>query len=108
MESHKEQVMLRVQQAADAALEAAGEAAVDLVRERMQQGYDKPIRQTGALMADVQWAWLDGKRIRVGNTLPYAPRVHQERPYLRDAVEQGAPALEKVMQDSIGQRMKGR
>lgn len=94
------------------ALEALGNKAVDLIVDNMQNGYlganglPKPIRQTGALMADVQME-VDGDIVRVGNTLPYSKFVHdgtykmQGRPYISDALLRGAETLGETIVDEI-------
>lgn len=61
----------------EAALGAMGTAAVGMIVRQMQNGYGKPIRQTGNLMRDVQYEVYPERQItRVGNTLEYSIYVH--------------------------------
>lgn len=81
-----------------AALDAMGAKAVNLILYQMRQGYGKPIRQTGDLQRDVRYeVEASGKNtVDVGNTLKYAPFVHegtykmQGRPYIRSALSGSA------------------
>lgn len=94
----------------EAALDAMGTAAVGMIVRQMQDGYGKPIRQTGDLMRDVQYETIAGKQVtRVGSTLDYAPFVHDGtsrmpgRPYITDGLsgkseklgQAAAPHLQK-------------
>ena len=73
------------------ALAAMGETAVDLIRDNMEHGYSKPVRDTGTLIADVQ-SRVNGDVVEVGNTLHYAGYVHDGtykmagRKYITDAL----------------------
>lgn len=76
-----------------AALTAMGQMGVYLTVKNMQEGYGKPIRQTGDLMRDVSFLTNVTKRtVTIGNSLEYAPWVHdgtrkmKARAYLRDAL----------------------
>lgn len=93
-----------------AALEAMGIKAENLILRQMRQGYSKPIRQTGDLMRDVQYEVEEGLRqVRVGNTLHYAPYVHEGtykmkgRPYIQDGLtgESHAKQLQKVAEENL-------
>ena len=68
----KRQIMARM----PGALEAMGSEAVSMVVAQMESGYGRPIRQTGALMADVS-SQVSGDKVEVGNTLHYALYVHE-------------------------------
>lgn len=75
------------------ALYALGTACVGAIVRQMDTGYGSPIRRTGNLMRDVQYEINRGEqRVRVGNTLYYAPYVHDGtckmagRPYISDAL----------------------
>lgn len=95
-----------------AALAALGDKAVELIVDNMERGYlganglPHPIRQTGALIADVQ-SEVVGDVVQVGNTLHYSRFVHdgtykmQGRPYITDALTNGAEALGEVVADEI-------
>ena len=103
------------------ALMAIGTEAVALIRAQMESGYGKPIRDTGNLMRDVQFAVENSEpnSVDVGNTLEYAKYVHDGhnghsirlkdgswitlpggytpgRPYLKDALLNGTSRLENV------------
>jgi hypothetical protein len=73
------------------ALDAMGVKGVNLILWQMRQGYGKPIRQTGDLQRDVQYA-VEGNELIWGNTLDYSIFVHegtrkmQARHYMRDAL----------------------
>lgn len=76
-----------------AALTAMGIKGQNLVLHQMQQGYGKPIRQTGDLQRDVSFEVDEGRRVvKIGNTLYYAPFVHDGtskmagRPYIYDGL----------------------
>ena len=58
------------------ALDAMGIKGVNLILWQMRQGYGKPIRQTGDLQRDVQYA-VDGNELIWGNTLEYSLYVHE-------------------------------
>ena len=80
------------------AVRAMGASAVQAVRARMLTGYAQPVYATGALHADVR-CHAEGASAIVGNTLPYAPMVHDgtarmaARPYLQDGLPGGAEAM---------------
>lgn len=89
-----------------AALAAMGIEAVGLTVTQMQSGYGKPIRQTGDLMRDVN-SEVDGDVVNVGNSLGYAPFVHEGtsklhgRPYLKDAIMNGQDRLKQVAENEL-------
>ena len=58
------------------ALDAMGLKGVNLIIWQMRQGYGKPIRQTGDLQRDVQYA-VEGNELILGNTLEYSLYVHE-------------------------------
>lgn len=100
MISRAEEAVAAVFARAPEAVAAMGEAAVALVRAQML-ACQPPIKRTGALMADVRFA-QDGARGEVGNTLVYAPLVHDgttrlpARPYLTQALLSGVPRLKSA------------
>ena len=77
------------------------ETAVGAIRAQMESGYGRPIRRTGALMADVHAAAAP-EGARVGNSLAYAPLVHSARPYLADAMAGCAAALQAAAGPLLG------
>ena len=90
---NSKEVLKQMNDNADRALNAVGIKAVNLILWQMRQGYGRPIRQTGDLQRDVSFAvHPDEKAVDVGNTLEYAPFVHdgtrkmQARPYISDAL----------------------
>lgn len=90
---HSKEILRQMNENSDRALNAVGIKAVNLILWQMRQGYGKPIRQTGDLQRDVSFAVdSEKKTVDVGNTLEYAPFVHdgtrkmQERPYISDAL----------------------
>lgn len=90
---NSKQVLARVSINVGRALEAMGTEAVGMIVKNMQSGYGKPIRDTGNLMRDVQYhVSLNNKEVAVGNTLEYAPFVHDgtqkmaKREYITDAL----------------------
>lgn len=107
------------------ALTAVGEAAVGFVVKQMQSGYQKPVRDTGALMQSINHAEeIDGAvgRVNIGTNLKYALFVHEGyvqkkglhfqdkqgnwhttkgrhiagRPFLRDGIAKGWGRLQQL------------
>lgn len=84
-------VMRQLEDNISLALDAMGVKGVNLILWQMRQGYGKPIRQTGDLQRDVQYA-VEGNELIWGNTLDYSIFVHegtrkmQARHYMRDAL----------------------
>ena len=95
---HRAEVRQRVAAGVGAALDAMGATAAGLIVARMAA---MGVRDTGALMADVDWAAGDGA-VDVGNSLDYGRFVHEGtsttagRPYIRDALLGAGPALEEA------------
>ena len=93
MKDNSEMVLRTMAKNVEAALNAMGMKAQNLILSQMQSGYGKPIRQTGNLMRDVQYETDPvAKLTRVGNTLEYAGPVHdgtsrmKGRPYMSDGL----------------------
>lgn len=92
------------------ALRAMGREAVQMIQGGMLTLYPKPPYDTGALLNDVQAGNLTADSIEVGNTLHYAPYVHEGtsrmagRPYIRDSLF-GAYAIES-MKTAAGDELK--
>lgn len=74
-----------------AAMDAMGIKAVNLILWQMQQGYGKPIRQTGDLQRSITYA-VDDNVLTVGTNLEYGIYVHDGtrkmdgRPFIRDGI----------------------
>lgn len=92
---------------------AWGQEGVGLTVEQMESGYGKPIRDTGNLMRDVSFAVENSgpDSVDVGNTLEYAPYVHDGtykmagRPYLKDGLLGGRNRLLKIAEEILPQGM---
>lgn len=90
-----------------AALAAMGETAVGATVAKMQSGYGKPIRKTGALMGDVSYDFSSDTSVAVGNTLNYGKFVHEGtykmagRPYLRDGVIGSKDRIAKAAENEL-------
>lgn len=101
---HSAEVLAQMSRNVKTALTAMGAEAVALTVDKMQTGYGAPIRKTGNLQRDVQFALENSapNTVDVGNTLEYGPFVHdgtsrmKGRPYLYDAVMEGRPRLQAV------------
>lgn len=89
---NRAQVLAQLNENASRATLAVGTKAVGLIVNQMQTGYGRPIRQTGDLQRDVNYEVVDDVTVKVGNSLEYAPFVHDgtrkmgARPYIRDAL----------------------
>lgn len=100
----KRQIMARM----PGALEAMGSEAVSMVVAQMESGYGRPIRKTGALMADVS-SQVSGDKVEVGNTLHYALYVHEGtcrmagRPYITGALrnDQALSTLGQIVKEHL-------
>lgn len=94
LKDNSDKVLAQLKANKKAALTAMGVKAVNLILKQMQQGYGKPIRQTGDLMRDVDFEVerSGADTVDVGNSLKYGPYVHEGtykmagRPYIRDAL----------------------
>ena len=91
LKSNRQEIKSQLAQNLPNALAAMGDVAVNLITAQMETGYSKPIRDTGALIADVS-SQVNGDAVEVGNTLPYAGFVHdgtykmEARHYINDAL----------------------
>lgn len=91
------------------ALEAMGKKAVDLTKGSVLRGYGSPIWKTGALYSDIRYGNLTEESVEVGNSdkVPYSVYVHDGtsrmagRPYLRDALTQGAAQLKEIAAEKL-------
>lgn len=125
---NSDKVLTQLEGNKEAALNAIGIKAVNLILWQMRQGYGKPIRQTGDLQRDVSYEVENSApdTVDVGNTLEYAPYVHdghaghsvklkdgswitlpggytEGRPYIRDGLT-GADhqkQLQKVAEEAL-------
>lgn len=117
-DDHSPEVKAKLEQNVKAALHAIGQ---------MESGYGKPIRQTGDLMRDVQYDMRGENTVAIGNSLEYAPFVHEGyaghavymgenigfrvlpgghtagRPYLRDAIMGGRGAIQSIAEQYLKQ-----
>ena len=90
--SHVTAIREAKEQKIAAALQSMGKAAVNLTQDGMLTLYPNPVFDTGALHDDVQAGEQTARSIEVGNTLHYAPYVHEGtykmagRPYLVDSL----------------------
>lgn len=99
--SHAQDVAALVEEQAASALQSMGETAVALVRQQMQEGYEQPVVESGALLGSIAYV-IEGNTLHVGTPLPYAPHVHDGttrmpgRPFLADGILGGVSALEEA------------
>ena len=96
-----------------AALTAMGLVGVEVVTEKMNTGYARPIYQTGDLLRDVSSEPDEAKKlVRIGNSLAYAPWVHNgtmrmtARPYLKDGITENIDRIQKTCQAHIKKGFK--
>lgn len=89
-----------------------GEKSVELIQDGMLTLYQKPPYDTGQLYRNVQSGNLENDSIEVGNTLHYAPFVHDGtsrmagRPYIRDSL-MGRYAVESLKTAAGDELKKG-
>ena len=108
-DDHSPEVKARLEQNIKAALLAIGQKGVELTLGQMESGYGKPIRQTGDLMRDVQYDMRGENTVDIGNSLEYAPFVHDGtykmagRPYLRDAIIGGRGTIQSIAEQYLKQ-----
>lgn len=108
-DDHSPEVKAKLEQNVKAALQAIGQKGVELTHGQMESGYGKPIRQTGDLMSDVQYDMRGENTVAIGNSLEYAPFVHDGtykmagRPYLRDAIMGGRGAIQSIAEQYLKQ-----
>lgn len=91
LQSNVDACLSRLEQGSTSALNAAGQIAVNSVRQQMLTGYTRPVVDTGALLASIAYT-VEGNTLQVGSPLSYAEAVHDGtffmpgRPYLQDGV----------------------
>lgn len=108
-DDHSPEVKAKLEQNVKAALLAIGQKGVELTLGQMESGYGKPIRKTGDLMRDVQYDMRGENTVAIGNSLEYAPFVHDGtykmagRPYLRDAIMGGRGAIQNIAEQYLKQ-----
>lgn len=84
------------------ALAAMGTEAVGAVVKQMQDGYGRPIRQTGNLMGSIAYARSGDMSVDVGTNTEYATYVHEGtckmagRPYITDGINKGSERIQDV------------
>lgn len=121
LSDHAEAVLAQMEANVERALTAMGIKAVGLIVRQMESGYTTPhknrthgttsdggthtaIRETGDLMRDVSYEVGNSGAgtVDVGNSLEYGVFVHEgtsrleSRPYIRDALTNGAEELQRV------------
>ena len=121
LSDHAEAVLAQMDANVERALTAMGIKAVGLIVKQMESGYTTPhknrthgttsdggthtaIRETGDLMRDVSYEVGNSGAgtVDVGNSLEYGVFVHEgtsrleSRPYIRDALTNGAEELQRV------------
>lgn len=121
LSDHAEAVLAQMDANVERALTAMGIKAVGLIVRQMESGYTTPhknrthgttsdggthtaIRETGDLMRDVSYEVGNSGAgtVDVGNSLEYGVFVHEgtsrleSRPYIRDALTNGAEELQRV------------
>lgn len=99
-----------VEKAKIKALTAIGLAAVEIATDYMQLRYDKPIYQTGDLQRDVNYKVRpDNEMVDFGNSLEYAPWVHNgtakmtARPYLLDTATENTDIWQEITEENLSQ-----
>ena len=108
-DDYSHEVKARLEQNIKSALLAIGQKGVELTLGQMESGYGKPIRKTGDLMRDVQYDMRGENTVAIGNSLEYAPFVHDGtykmagRPYLRDAIMGGRGAIQSIAEQYLKQ-----
>jgi hypothetical protein len=121
LNDHSEAVLAQMDANVERALTAMGVKAVGLIVRQMESGYTTPhknrthgttsdggthtaIRETGDLMRDVFYEVGNSGAgtVDVGNSLEYGVFIHEgtsrleSRPYIRDALTNGAENLQQV------------
>lgn len=121
LNDHAEAVLAQMDANEERALTAMGIKAVGLIVRQMESGYTTPhknrthgttsdggthtaIRETGDLMRDVSYEVGNSGAgtVDVGNSLEYGVFIHEgtsrleSRPYIRDALTNGAEELQRV------------
>lgn len=90
------------------ALELIGKIGVSSVRDYMDNGYPKPVRDTGRLIESIDYQVTDEDTVEIGTEVEYGWYVHDGtykmagRPYLIDGILNGA----ELMQSSVTDLMK--
>ena len=90
-EDNSRKVIDKLQANLPAAMDAMGIKSINLILWQMQQGYGKPIRQTGDLQRSMTYA-VDDNVLTVGTNLEYGIWVHDGtrkmdgRPFIRDGI----------------------
>ena len=104
----REEARQALRQRIPLALAAMGREAQALTRARMEHGYARPVRDTGALERDVDFEVRAGDNaVDVGCSLPYAVAVHEGacnrpgRPFLRDALAGAGDQLARAVKEEF-------
>lgn len=128
LKDNSDKVLAQLKANKKAALTAMGVKAVNLILKQMRRGYSKPIRWSGDLQRDVSYEVENSgpDTVDVGNTLKYAPFVHEGhaghsvrlkdgswvtlpgghtkgKPYIRDALtgESNKKQLQKAAESAL-------
>lgn len=108
LENNKKAVMDQLNRNKEKALTVMGEAAVEITTDYMEQKYYHPIHMTGDLIRDASHRPNAGQNeVQVGNSLEYAPWVHngtrrmRARPYLKDAILENKKIYEEVAAEAL-------
>ena len=86
----------------NAALTALGVEGVGAVKEQMQSGYGKPIRQTGTLMGSISHEKSSENTVDIGTNVKYGIYVHEGtrkmkgRPFIKDGLLENEERLQTV------------
>ncbi len=97
---------------AKVALKAIGIATVGFVVDKMEKGYDKPIRITGDLQRSIAFGNETSTSVDIGSNLEYAEVVHdgspnmKGRPYLRDGIIENQDKIQTIFNDYLGQNLE--
>lgn len=93
----------------ESALATVGLAAVEVTTDLMNNGYYRPIYQTGDLIRSIKSDVNETKyEVRIGSNLNYAESVHEgtskmkSRPYLKDGVLGKKEIYQEVFKEYLG------
>ena len=113
---NRARVKARMEVNLEKALHAMGKAGIESIIDMMDNGYEEPIKDTGAMKAEqVYYVDLEGQRVLLGVpggavSAQYARFVHEgtvkmeARPFIRDALVGGK---EEVMKGVVEGFLKG-
>lgn len=108
-EDNSMEVLAKMAQNAKAALTAMGIEGTGAVKEQMQNGYGKPIRDTGNLMGSISYGLSSDSTVDIGTNVEYAGYVHEGtykmhgRPYLKDGLMNNKERLQAAAEEYLKQ-----